>query len=168
MAVSASSKTVNINGRDVSIPTGLFINNEFVKGCGGKTFEVEDPATAKVLLSIEEGQPEDVEIAVKAAREAFENGWAESDPAWRGSLLLRLADLLEKDQEDILAVEIADSGKTLKQAQTIDLPGALGALRYYAGWADKVYGRTAATAPGTFSYTLREPIGVCGQIIPWK
>ena len=168
MATIAPSKNVKINQRAISVPTGLFINNEFVKARSGKTFEVEDPATAKVLLSIEEGQPEDVDIAVKAAREAFEGGWAESDPAWRGSLLLRLADLVEKYQEDILTIEIADSGKTLKQAQTIDLPGVLGTLRYYAGWADKVYGRTAASAPGTFSYTLREPIGVCGQIIPWK
>ena len=157
-----------INKRNISIPTGLFINNEFVKSRGGTTFDVEDPATTKVLLSIEEGQPEDVDIAVRAARQAFDGGWAESDPAWRASLILRLADLVEKNSEDILTIEIADSGKTLKQATTIDLPGALGTLRYYAGWADKFYGRTASTAPGTFSYTLREPVGVCGQIIPWK
>jgi aldehyde dehydrogenase (NAD+) len=168
MASSIPSKSVTISGKDVSIPTGLFINNEFVKALGGKTFESQDPATGKVILAIQEGQAEDVDIAVKAARKAFENGWAYSDPAWRASLLLRLADLLEKRQDDVLAIEMADSGKTLNQASAIDIPGAIGTLRYFASWADKIYGRTAATVPGTFTYTLREPIGVCGQIIPWK
>jgi aldehyde dehydrogenase (NAD+) len=168
MAASALSKTITINRRNISIPTGLFINNEFVKSLGGTTFEVEDPATGKLLLSIEEGQAEDVDVAVKAARRAFEGGWAESDPAWRGSLSLRLADLLEKNQEDILNIEMADSGKILKQASSIDIPASIGTLRYFAGWPDKIYGKTSATVPGTFTYTLREPIGVCGQIIPWK
>jgi aldehyde dehydrogenase (NAD+) len=163
-----SSKTITINGRSISIPTGLFINGEFVESLSKTTFEVEDPATGKQLLSIQEGQAEDVDVAVKAARKAFENGWAESDPFWRGSLLLRLAELLEKNQEDILNIEMADSGKILKQASTIDIPAAIGTLKYFAGWADKVYGKTAATVPGTFTYTLREPVGVCGQIIPWK
>jgi aldehyde dehydrogenase (NAD+) len=168
MATTSLSKTITINGRNTSIPTGLFINNAFVKSLAGKTFDVEDPATGKLLVSIEEGQAEDVDVAVKAARQSFEGGWAESDPAWRGSLLLRLADLMEKNQEDILNIEIADSGKTLRQASSIDIPAAIGTLRYFAGWADKVYGKTAATVPGTVTYTLREPIGVCGQIIPWK
>ncbi|KIW96939.1 uncharacterized protein Z519_02330 [Cladophialophora bantiana CBS 173.52] len=168
MAASAPSKSVVINGKEISIPTGLFINNEFVKALGGKTFEVENPATGKVLLSIEEGQAEDVDLAVKAARKAFDGGWADSDPAWRASLLHRLADLMEKNRDEILAVEMVDSGKPLNQASTVDLPGSIGTLRYYASWADKVYGRTAATVPGTFAYTVREPIGVCGQIIPWN
>lgn len=168
MAASTLSKTISIHGRSISIPTGLFIDNEFVKAQAGKTFEVEEPATGKKLLSIEEGQAEDVDIAVKAARRAFESGWAESDPAWRASLLMRLADLLEKNQEELRTIEMADSGKTLKQASSIDIPASIGTLRYFAGWADKVYGKTASTVPGTFAYTLREPVGVCGQIIPWK
>ncbi|OAL30500.1 hypothetical protein AYO20_08719 [Fonsecaea nubica] len=164
----AKSVTVAIHGKDISIPTGLFIDNEFVNAIAGKTFEVEDPSTGKVILSIQEGQAEDVDVAVRAARRAFDGGWADSDPAWRGSLLQRLADLMETHRDEILAVEMADSGNTLNQVSTVDLPGSIGTLRYYASWADKVYGRTSATVPGTFTYTVREPIGVCGQIIPWN
>ncbi|KIX97988.1 uncharacterized protein Z520_06067 [Fonsecaea multimorphosa CBS 102226] len=165
---AAPSKTIAIDGKDISIPTGLFINNEFINALAGKTFEVEDPSTGKVLLSIQEGLPEDVDVAVKAARAAFEAGWADSDPAWRGSLLQRLADLMEKHRHELLAVEVVDSGNTLHQVSTVDLPASIGTLRYYASWADKVYGRTSATVPGTFTYTVREPVGVCGQIIPWN
>ncbi|OAP56947.1 aldehyde dehydrogenase [Fonsecaea erecta] len=168
MSASAPVQTIAINGKDISIPTGLFINNEFVPALGGKTFEVEDPSTGKVLLSIQEGQAEDVDVAVKAARKAFDAGWADSDPAWRGSLLQRLADLMEQHRDEILAVEVVDSGNTLHQVSTVDLPASIGTLRYYATWADKVYGRTSATVPGTFTYTVREPVGVCGQIIPWN
>ncbi|KAH8807822.1 aldehyde dehydrogenase [Xylogone sp. PMI_703] len=168
MADTAPSKTVTIDGGQITIPTGLFIDNVFVKAQGGKTFEVEDPATGKIIMSIQEGQAEDVDIAVKAARRAFESGWAESDPFWRASLLNRLADLLEQNQAEIQAVEMVDSGKTLKAASAVDIPAAIGTLRYFGSWADKVYGRTSATVPGTFSYTLREPVGVCGQIIPWN
>ncbi|OQV03996.1 hypothetical protein CLAIMM_08951 [Cladophialophora immunda] len=167
-AAAAPSKTVAIHGEDISIPTGLFINNEFVNALSGKTFEVEDPSKGKTILSIQEGQAEDVDVAVKAARKAFEGGWADSDPAWRGSLLLRLADLMEKHRDELLAIEMVDSGNTLNQVGTVDLPASIGTLRYYATWADKVYGRTSATVPGTFTYTVREPIGVCGQIIPWN
>lgn len=168
MADTTTAETVTIDGKKISIPTGLFINNEFVKAQANKTFSVEDPATGTTILSIQEGQAEDVDIAVRAAREAFDGGWSESDPAWRGSLLNRLADLLEEHSAEIQAVEIADSGKTLKAASAVDLPASIGTLRYFGSWADKVYGKTAATVPGTFAYTLREPVGVCGQIIPWK
>ncbi|RSM04324.1 hypothetical protein CEP52_006916 [Fusarium oligoseptatum] len=168
MADTAPSKTVNINGKQLSIPTGLFINNKFVKARGGKTFDVDDPTTGKKITTIQEGLEEDVDIAVRAARQAFEAGWADSDPAWRGSLLNRLADIVERNQAEILAIEMADSGKTLKGATSVDIPAAIGTLRYFGSWADKVYGRTASTVPGTFTYTVREPVGVCGQIIPWN
>lgn len=168
MAAGTLSETITINGRNITIPTGLFINNEFVKAQAGKTFVVENPSTAKPLLSIQEGLAEDVDIAVKVARRAFDAGWADSDPAWRASLMLKLADLLEKHQEEIGTLEAADAGKTYTQTAHVDIPASIGTLRYFAGWADKIYGRTGATVPGAFSFTQREPVGVCGQIIPWK
>ena len=166
--MAATVKSLEVDGRTYSIPTGLFINGDFVEAVSRGTFDVEDPATGKTVLSIAEGQPEDVDIAVRAARATFEGSWSESDPAWRASLMNRLADIMQENFDEILAIEMLDSGKTYKQASSIDVPASIGTLRYMAGWADKVYGRTAATVPGAFSYTLREPIGVCGQIIPWK
>ena len=160
---------LRIRDKQVRIPTGLFINNEFVKSSSGSTFGVEDPSTGKELIQIQEGREEDVDIAVKAARAAFESdSWAKSDPVWRGSLLNKLADLMEREKEAIIAIEMQDTGKTYKQASTLDFPGSVGTLRYYAGWADKVLGLTSFNIPNVFSYTRREPIGVCGQIIPWK
>lgn len=108
-------------------------------------------------------------VAVEAARRAFEKSdWADSNPVWRGALLNRLAQLMEREKEDIIALEMLDTGKTPKQAANLDFPGSVGTLKYYAGWADKVLGLTSFNIPGTFAYTRREPVGVCGQIIPWK
>lgn len=169
LASTASSKTLNIAGRQVSVPTGIFINNEFRKAIGGNTFAVENPANGKELIQIEEGREEDVEEAVKAARATFESdAWANANPVSRGELLRRLADLMERDKEDIIALEMLDTGKTHRQAANLDFPGSIGTLKYYAGWTDKTRGMTSFNIPGTFAYTRKEPIGVCGQIIPWK
>ena len=169
LASTAASQNLDINGRKVSIPTGLFINNEFVTATGGNTFGVENPTNGKELLLIQEGREEDVNIAVKAARKTFESAeWANSNPVWRGELLNKLADLMQRDFDDLVAVEMLDTGKTHAQASTLDVPGSIGTLRYYGGWADKVLGLTSFNIPSTFAYTRREPVGVCGQIIPWK
>lgn len=166
---SAASKTIAINGHQISVPTGLFINGEFIEAIDHGKFSVEDPSTGNELLSISEGQAEDVDVAVKAARETFSDGaWAFSDPTYRAKLLNKLADLLEKNAEDLINLECADTGKTYQQCSNLDFPGSVGTLRYYAGWADKVVGRTSFNIPKTFAYTRREPVGVCGQIIPWK
>ncbi|KAK7190647.1 aldehyde dehydrogenase [Paraphaeosphaeria sporulosa] len=166
---AASSATLKINNRDVSVPTGIFINNEFRSSLSGSKFSVENPATGQPILEIEEGREEDVNMAVEAARKAFEGSeWANSNPVWRGELLNRLAQLMERDKEDIIALEMLDTGKTRKQAANLDFPGSVGTLKYYAGWADKVLGLTSFNIPGTFAYTRREPVGVCGQIIPWN
>ena len=164
-----ASKTLQINGASISIPTGLFINNTFVDAVGKKEFSVENPATGEETIKIQEGMPEDVDIAVKAARKTFmSKEWKDMSPAYRGTLLNRLADLMEAYKEELIAIEMFDTGKTYKQASTLDLPGSIGTLRYYAGWADKVLGQSSFNIPGTFSYTRREAVGVCGQIIPWK
>lgn len=166
---SVPPSSVKIHGRDVSIPTGIFINNEFRASLSGSKFSVENPATGQKVLEIEEGREDDVDVAVKAAREAFESSeWGNSNPVWRGELLHRLAQLMERDKEDIIALEMLDTGKTRKQAANLDFPGSVGTLKYYSGWADKILGLTSFNIPGTFAYTRREPVGVCGQIIPWK
>ena len=164
----AQSSTISVAGTNISIPTGLFINNEFVNATGGKTFGVENPTTGKELLQVQEGMPEDVDVAVKAARSCFDSGWSTSDPTYRASLLNKFADLLEQNQDEIVAIEMLDTGKTYGQALNVDFRNVVGTLRYFAGWADKVLGQVSFNVPKTFTYTRREPIGVCGQIIPWK
>lgn len=165
----AQPKTLKIGGKDISIPTGLFINNEFVEAIGKKTFGIENPATGEVVIEVQEGQAEDVDVAVKVARKTFKNKeWRDMAPAARAAILHKLADLMEQHAEQLCAIEMLDTGKTHKQASNLDVPGSIGTLRYYAGWADKIEGLASFNIPGTFAYTRREPVGVCGQIIPWK
>ncbi|KAF9873938.1 Aldehyde dehydrogenase [Colletotrichum karsti] len=168
-ASTANSRSIRVGGRDISVPTGIYINNEFRKSIGGTTFGVENPATGREILQVEEGRETDVDEAVKAARLAFRSGeWSNADPVYRGDLLRRLADLMERDKDDIIALEMLDTGKTHRQASTLDFPSSVSTLKYYAGYADKVHGLTSFNIPKTFAYTRREPIGVCGQIIPWN
>ena len=164
-----SSKTIEIGGKKISIPTGLFINNEFVKAQGGTEFDIENPATGEPVISIQEGKAEDVDIAVKAARKTFKDPkWRTMVPTERAKILHKLADLMEAHFDELVAIEMLDTGKTHKQASTLDVPASIGTLRYYAGWADKINGLSSNNIPGIFAYTRREPVGVCGQIIPWK
>lgn len=165
----AAAKTVKIGGKDISIPTGLFINNEFVEAVGKTTFGIENPSTGEEILQVQEGKAEDVDIAVKVARKTFKSKeYKALLPTQRAALLHKLADLMEQHAEQLCAIEMMDTGKTKKQASNLDVPGSIGTLRYYAGWADKILGQSSFMVPGTFSYTKREPVGVCGQIIPWK
>merc|ERR1712137_72737 len=149
-------------------PTGLFINNEFVKAVDGKTFDVINPSTEEVICSVQEATEKDVDIAVAAARKAFNGPWRKETPENRGKLLVKLADLFEKDADLIAAVEALDNGKAFSMAKNVDVPAAAGCLRYYGGWADKIEGKVVDTAPDSFNYIRKEPIGVCGQIIPWN
>jgi len=148
-------------------PTGLFINNEWVKGVDGRTFETINPATEEVICSVSEATEKDVDIAVAAARKAFEGPWRKETPENRGKLLVKLADLFERDLELLAAVESLDNGKALGMAKG-DVGMVAGTLRYYGGWADKIEGKVIDTNSDTFTYTKQEPIGVCGQIIPWN
>ncbi|RQM04822.1 hypothetical protein DH86_00004144 [Scytalidium sp. 3C] len=145
----------------------IFINNEWVKGVEGKTIETLNPTTEKPITSVHEGTEADVDIAVAAARKAFKTTWSRVTATDRGRLLVKLADLFERDFETLAAIESLDNGKALNLAR-IDVAGAAGALRYYGGWADKIHGQTIETDPDTLAYTRHEPIGVCGQIIPWN
>ncbi|THV44598.1 hypothetical protein BGAL_0610g00050 [Botrytis galanthina] len=148
-------------------PTGLFINNEWVKGVDGKTFEVINPATEEVITSVHEATEKDVDIAVAAARKAYEGEWRKVTPEGRGKLLVKLADLVEKNADLLAAVESLDNGKAISMAKG-DVAAVAGCLRYYGGWADKIEGKVIDTDPEYFTYTKQEPIGVCGQIIPWN
>jgi aldehyde dehydrogenase (NAD+) len=138
-----------------------------VKGVEGKTFETINPSNEKVITSVYEASEKDVDIAVKAARAAFEGAWKQVTPSDRGRMLTKLADLFERDMDTIAAIEALDNGKAVTMAK-VDIANAAGCLRYYGGWADKITGQTIDTNPETLSYTRHEAVGVCGQIIPWN
>jgi aldehyde dehydrogenase (NAD+) len=138
-----------------------------VKGAEGKTFEVINPTNEKVITSVHEATEMDVDTAVAAARAAFEGAWRQVTPSERGRYLNKLADLMERDIDTLAAIESLDNGKAFTMAKG-DTANAIGCLRYYAGWADKIHGQTIDTNPETLTYTRHEPIGVCGQIIPWN
>jgi phenylacetaldehyde dehydrogenase len=147
------------------------INGKWTDAKSGKKFEVFDPATGQVVAAVAEADAADVDAAVRAARNAFESGpWARTSPADRCKLIWKLADLLETHADEIAELEALDNGKPIQDARNVDLPGSYEILRYMAGWATKINGATINTsAPGDWhAYTLREPVGVVGQIIPWN
>jgi phenylacetaldehyde dehydrogenase len=151
----------------------LLINGKWVEAASGKTFATYNPATGEVLANVAEGAKEDIDRAVKAARAAFETGpWSKISASERGRLLWKLADLLEKHTEEFAQLESLDNGKPLKVARAADVPLAVDHFRYYAGWATKIEGNTISLGlakQGKFhAYTVREPVGVAGQIIPWN
>jgi len=155
-------------GGSIEQPLGLFINNEWHKAQDGGKIEVINPTTEKPICSVEEATEKDVDIAVAAARKAFEGGWRDVTPEQRGKYLVKLSELLERDTEIFAKLESIDNGKAVGLATAADVPMAYGCLRYYAGWADKIEGKVIDTNAETFAYTKAEPIGVCGQIIPWN
>src|SRR5580658_2175557 len=149
-------------------PKKLLIGGKWVPAKSGKTFETINPATEEVLGLIAEGDKADVDEAVKVARAAYEGKWSTMGPHERGRLLLKVADLIDKYADELAMLESLDNGKPLAQAKQIDVRGSAGMFRYFAGWPTKIYGETNPSDPGTFNYTLREPIGVCGLIVPWN
>src|SRR5271155_1503954 len=153
----------------------MLINGKWVDSASGKMFPTYNPATGEVLAQVAEGDREDINRAVKAARAAFETGpWSQMTASERGRAVWRLADLLEKHLEDFAQIESLDNGKPLKIARAADVPLAVDLFRYMAGWATKIEGNTIPLSvpytPGAkyLAYTLREPVGVVGQIIPWN
>ena len=153
----------------------MLINGKWVDAASGKTFPTYNPATGEVMAQVAEGDREDIDRAVTAARNAFEKGpWRKLTPSERGRMIWKLADLLEDNLEEFAELESLDNGKPLTVARVADVPLAADLLRYMAGWATKIEGNTIPIsvpyAPGArfLAYTLREPIGVVGQIIPWN
>ena len=153
----------------------MLINGKWVEAISGKTFPTYNPATGEVLAQIAEGDKQDIDLAVKAARQACENGpWRKMTASERGRLMWKLADLLEKNLQEFAELESLDNGKPLAVARAADVPLAVDNLRYFAGWTTKLEGNTIPLSvpytPGAryLAYTLREPVGVVGQIIPWN
>lgn len=155
------------NGIKYEQPVGLFINNEFVKSSLGKTFAVTSPLTEEEVTHIYEANTEDIDRAVDAADAAFHSLWSTCDPAERGKVIGRLADLVEENAETLAYIEALDNGKSLACSRG-DVALTAAYFRSCAGWADKIRGNTIETGDTHFNYTRREPIGVCGQIIPWN
>src|SRR6516165_12321356 len=148
--------------------TKLLINNQWVDPAQGKTFDTLNPATGQTIAKVAEAGPADVDKAVKAARKALESGpWSKMDAADRGRLLFKLADLIEANKKELAALESLNCGKTINDSLG-DMDGVVNCLRYYAGWADKIEGKTVPVRGSFLSYTLRQPVGVVGQIIPWN
>ena len=148
----------------------LLIGGKWVAALSGKTFEVQDPGTGAVIARVAEGDAADIDLAVQAARRAFESGsWHSMRPADRTRLLLRLADLVEQHGDELAELEVIDNGKPLASAKR-GIAGTADMIRYMAGWATKMNGETVqVSVPGDWhAYTLREPVGVVGQIIPWN
>jgi acyl-CoA reductase-like NAD-dependent aldehyde dehydrogenase len=150
-------------------PGLLYIDGQWVPAAAGATFRTINPATEETLTEVAEGRAEDIDRAVGAARRAFAGGaWPKLSPAERGRLLWAIGDLIEKQADGLARLETLDSGKTITEAARVDVPMAADCFRYFAGWATKLEGATVPARAGLFNYTLREPLGVVGQIIPWN
>lgn len=150
-------------------PLDLFIDGKFVPAHDGRTFETLNPATEEVLARVALAGEHDVDDAVRAARRAFTDGpWSSMNPHERSRLLWTLGDLVWTHRESLAVLESADSGKPLRDTLNVDIPLVAELFRYYAGWVTKLNGETTVTRWPAFTYTLREPIGVCGTITPWN
>jgi phenylacetaldehyde dehydrogenase len=153
-------------------PRKMLIGGRWMEAASRKSFDTFNPATGEVLTTVPEGDREDIDRAVTAARNAFETGpWPAKTPSERGRLLWKLADLLEQHLEEFAELETLDNGKPMSVARVADVPLAVDIFRYMAGWATKIEGSTIPISiPNAkfLAYTLKEPIGVVGQIIPWN
>src|SRR5450755_4619422 len=150
-------------------PGRLLIDGQWVDG--SKQFDTVNPATGEVLTQIAEASAADVDRAVQAARRAFEDRggpWRKMSASERGRLIWHLADLLEKNIDEFAELETLDNGKPIFESRYVDMPMVIDVLRYYAGWATKIHGETVNTLETAFTYTLREPVGVVGMIVPWN
>ena len=171
-----STTTVGKRVHDfINTPRQLFIDGALVDARSGKTFETLNPATGETLATVAEGDAADIDLAVQAARRAFDHGpWGHMTASERGRIMWRIGDLIMEHLEDFAELETLDNGKPLNVARAADVPLAAELFRYMAGWATKIEGNTISLsvpyAPGAqfHAYTLREPIGVVGQIIPWN
>src|ERR1700733_1470681 len=146
----------------------LLIDGRRDPSASGRTFKSLNPATEEVIATIAEGNEIDVDLAVAAARRAFEGPWRTMRAAERGHILLKWADLLKKNADEIAELESLDAGKPIAAVLRQDLPAAIDTLIYYAGWADKISGEVVSTRDDALTYTVREPIGVVGAIVPWN
>src|SRR6202166_1688602 len=173
----ATISTTQIDPRVLSFlekPRKMLINGKWVDAVSGKTFPTYDPSTGEVLAQVAEGDRADIDLAVKSARKAFDEGpWRKMTPSQRGRMIWKLGDLIEQHLEEFAQIESLDNGKPLTVARVADVPLAADLFRYMAGWATKIEGNTIPISAGGgqaqfLAYTLREPVGVVAQIIPWN
>jgi phenylacetaldehyde dehydrogenase len=170
MAETTSKRVADFLSREVP----LFIGGQHRKSLSGKTFETPNPATGKTLATVAEGDAADIDEAVRAARAAYDGAWSDLTPSSRGKILWKIGDLIEEHAEELADLESLDNGKPKLQAQFADVAVAAELFHYMAGWTTKLEGNTLSLstpyAPGAqfHAYTLREPLGVVGQIIPWN
>eukprot|EP01084_Bolivina_argentea_P095073 170922_1 len=156
------------NYKPGTFQTKLFIDGQFVNSQSGKTFATLNPATGEELCQVSEADKADVDIATRAARKAFETSWKYVDGSARRDLMLKLADLLERNKEEFATLETLDNGKPLSESLNVDVALAIKCFRYYAGWADKLHGKTCPVEGNFMSIAKHEPLGVVGQVIPWN
>jgi aldehyde dehydrogenase (NAD+) len=155
--------------REILKPGQLLVDGKWIPAASGKTFATYNPANKEKLADVAEGDSEDVNRAVKAARKAFESkAWQSWSPRERGRFLLRVAELLAKNAEELALLETLDVGKPIGVSRTADIGLSVDTFHYYAGWADKIMGETVPVSGDYLNYTLREPVGVVGAIIPWN
>ncbi|MCA9774371.1 MAG: aldehyde dehydrogenase family protein, partial [Myxococcales bacterium] len=151
-------------------PGKLLIGGKWVEAASGKRFDTLNPASGEVLTTLAEAGPEDVNRAVAAARKAFDEGpWTRMKPNHRARLLWKLGELIMEHADELAELESLDNGKPIRESRYVDIPGAADIFQYYAGWTTKITGETIPiSSRDALNYTLREPVGVCGLIIPWN
>jgi aldehyde dehydrogenase (NAD+)/phenylacetaldehyde dehydrogenase len=169
---NVSTKGMELSPRLVEFLNGvkkLYINGEWVDSISSKTFETVNPATGEKLADVAEAGPEDIDLAVKAAREAFDHGpWSRMGTAKKSRLIYKLADLMEEHKVELAQLETLDNGKPIRETSNADVPLAIEHFRYFAGWSTKIVGQTIPVQGNYFNYTRHEAIGVVAQIIPWN
>jgi acyl-CoA reductase-like NAD-dependent aldehyde dehydrogenase len=171
MSVSTLPEALSEASRDfASREQQLLIGGERQRAADGRTFETLDPATSQPITTVAQAGAQDVDRAVKAAREALESGpWSKVSAAERGRLINRLADLIEENGDELAELESLDNGKPLKLAKIVDVASTVAHFRHFAGWPERVRGEVLPVhQDGMLCYTRKEPVGVCGQIIPWN
>jgi aldehyde dehydrogenase (NAD+) len=169
MATATAPKPDSVTKPSIKTQQPMLIGGKWVDSVSGKTFATINPTTGEKICGVAEGDKADIDLAVKAARKAFDGGpWSKMSASERGRLINKLADLIETHKEELAKLESLDNGKPYRDAMAADLPLTIKCLRYYAGWADKIHGKTIPIDGPYFCYTRHEPVGVVGQIIPWN
>ncbi|KIM98265.1 hypothetical protein OIDMADRAFT_56639 [Oidiodendron maius Zn] len=157
------------NGHKYIQPLGLFINNEFLESSDNGSFDAYNPADESIIAPVYAASEDDINTAVNAARKAFkDSSWSDLSPTARGNLMLKLSQLIEENAQTLATIETWNNGKPYSVSLQEDVPATAAVIKYYAGYADKIHGQVLGTGPAKHAYTIREPIGVYGQIIPWN
>lgn len=169
MSQTLDHKSLKAAAAKIKFRTKAFINGKFVDARSGKTYNSINPATGQILTSIAACEGADVDTAVRAARRSFSEGvWAKQSPAERKHVLLKFADLLEANLQELALLDCLDAGKPITDCMTIDTPDTVHCFRWHAEAIDKEYERVAPTGPGNVAMIVREPLGVIGAILPWN